>query len=110
MDKYVKNVPPGYYSDESSDDGDFIYDSLEIHIQIKKHCKALYQKWEHSVQSSILFLIAGQIPDIGYRAGINGLHFNIKLDAETQLIYDELSNMWHGNSNDDLAKIFGTFK
>ena len=44
MDKYVKNVPPGYYSDESSDDGDFIYDSLEIHIQIKKHCKALYQK------------------------------------------------------------------
>lgn len=39
MDKYVKNVPSGYYSDGSSDnEHDFIYsDETEFIYNLKKH-------------------------------------------------------------------------
>ena len=55
MDIYVKNVPSGYYSDESSnDDNDFIYhsDEIEFIYNLKKHrafvnCYLIHIQFHH---------------------------------------------------------------
>lgn len=42
--------------------------------------------------------LAGDIPDIGFRAGIKGNHFNIKLTTKMQKNFDDIAAIWNGKS------------
>lgn len=47
---------------------------------------------------SFVFIVCftgGDIPDIGFRAGINGAHFNIKLTDPMQQQFDEIETIWN---------------
>lgn len=44
----------------------------------------------------MLYFTGAEIPDIGFRACIDGGHFNIKLSADIQTKFNEIAEMWNG--------------
>jgi hypothetical protein len=97
MAKYPSSVPAGFYSDGESDEDEykrFGNENIEINILTKKHRMSLIFCFLLLVQSFSFIFPGDEIPDIGFRAGINGSHFNIKLGSSMQKKFEEIAEMW----------------
>lgn len=98
--KYAQAVPAGYESEASDEDmplaelinGD--NKKFEIIKSLKKHRENKRLLFSSCYSAHFSFLTGGDIPDIGFRAGIDGSHFNIKLTTEMQQKFDALHCLW----------------